>query len=189
MAGARPKPERTIALIGLMGAGKSCIGRRLAAALEVPFVDADQEIEEAAGCTIAEFFARHGEPAFRDGERKVIRRLLNGPVQVLATGGGAYMDADTRAALGRHAVTVWLRADLDLLMRRIARRNDRPLLQQAEDPRRKLAQLMAERHPVYGAADLIVDSADGPPEVTVERVLKALAAFVGQPLAAERAAL
>ncbi|MFO1058053.1 MAG: shikimate kinase [Dongiaceae bacterium] len=167
--------DRTIALVGLMGAGKSCIGRRLAARLELPFVDADREIEEAAGCSIPEIFARHGEQAFRDGERRVILRLLEGPPHVLATGGGAFMDPRTRASIREHAVSVWLRADLELLLRRVSRRTDRPLLQVA-DPRGRLTQLMAERHPVYAEADVIVDSADGPAEVTLERVLAGLAA-------------
>jgi shikimate kinase len=167
--------DRTIALVGLMGAGKSCIGRRLAARLDLPFVDADREIEEAAGCTIPEIFARHGEQAFRDGERRVIMRLLEGPPHVLATGGGAFMDPRTRAAIRERAISVWLRADLELLLRRVSRRNDRPLLQVA-DPRARLTQLMAERYPVYAEADIVVDSADGPAEVTLERVLAGMAA-------------
>jgi shikimate kinase len=166
--------DRTIALVGLMGAGKSCIGRRLAARLDLPFIDADREIEEAAGCAISEIFARHGEQAFRDGERRVILRLLDGPPHVLATGGGAFMDPRTRQAIRDRAVSVWLRADLDLLLRRVARRNDRPLLQVA-DQRQKLQELMAQRDPVYATADISVDSADGPPEATLERVLTALA--------------
>lgn len=171
------RSTKTIALVGLMGAGKSCIGRRLATVLGVPFTDADRAIEEAAGCSIPDFFERHGEAAFRDGERRVILRLLDGPIQVLATGGGAFMDPVTRETLHKNAVTVWLRADLDLLLRRVSRRNDRPLLQ-VDDPRAKLEELMAERHPVYAEADIVVDSADGPPEVTLERVLTALAAFL-----------
>jgi shikimate kinase len=167
--------DRTIALVGLMGAGKSCIGRRLAARLDLPFIDADREIEEAAGCAIAEIFARHGEQAFRDGERRVILRLLDGPPHVLATGGGAFMDQRTRLAIRDRAVSVWLRADLELLLRRVARRSDRPLLQVA-DQRQKLKELMTERDPVYATADISVDSADGPPEATLERVLTALAA-------------
>jgi shikimate kinase len=170
-----PGRDRTIALVGLMGAGKSCIGRRLATRLELPFVDADRAIEDAAGCTIPEIFTRHGEQAFRDGERRVILRLLEGPPHVLATGGGAFIDPRTRAAIRERAVSVWLRADLELLLRRVSRRTDRPLLQVA-DPRDRLTQLMAERYPVYAEADIIVDSADGPPEVTLERVLAGLAA-------------
>jgi shikimate kinase len=167
------KPSRTIVLVGLMGAGKSCIGRRLAHRLGLPFVDADREIEEAAGCTIPEIFERHGEQVFRDGERRVIARLLQNPVHVLATGGGAFADPRIRAVVRERATSVWLRASLDLLVRRVARRNDRPLLQ-GVDPRRRLADLMAQRHPFYGEADIIVDSADGPPEVTLERLLAAL---------------
>jgi len=166
--------DRTIALVGLMGAGKSCIGRRLAARLDLPFIDADREIEEAAGCAISEIFARHGEQAFRDGERRVILRLLDGPPHVLATGGGAFMDPRTRQAIRDRAISVWLRADLELLLRRVSRRNDRPLLQVA-DQRQKLQELMAQRDPVYATADISVDSADGPPEATLERVLTALA--------------
>jgi shikimate kinase len=168
------KTPRTIVLVGLMGAGKSCIGRRLATRLGLPFIDADREIEEAAGCTIPEIFARHGEAVFRDGERRVIARLLTeNPPHVLATGGGAFVDQRTRALIGEHAISIWLRASLELLARRVARRNDRPLLQ-VEDPQRRLAELMEQRYPVYAEADLTVDSADGPPEVTLERVLVAL---------------
>jgi shikimate kinase len=168
-----PSSDRPIVLVGLMGAGKSCIGRRLAARLGLAFVDADREIEQAAGCSIPEIFERHGEDAFRDGERRVILRLLEGGPHVLATGGGAFMDPRTREAIRDKAVSVWLRADLDLLARRVQRRNDRPLLQVA-DPKAKLAQLMADRYPVYAEADITVDSQDGPPEATVERVLSAL---------------
>lgn len=178
--------RRTVALIGLMGAGKSCIGRRLAARLDLPFVDADREIEAAAGCAIPDIFARHGEQAFRDGERRVMQRLLQGPRHVLATGGGGFMDPATRQIIRERAISVWLRADVDLLLRRVQRRNDRPLLQVA-DPRRRLEELVAERHPVYGEADVIVDSADGPPDVTVERVLAAIAAYLrtGRPVRPE----
>lgn len=168
--------NRTIVLVGLMGAGKSCIGRRLAARIDLPFIDADREIEEAAGCTIPEIFARHGEQAFRDGERRVILRLLDGSPCVLATGGGAFMDPRTRAAIQERALSIWLRADLDLLARRVARRSDRPLLQ-VDDPRRKLEELMKLRHPVYAEAHLTVDSQDGPPDATLERVMSALASY------------
>ncbi len=166
---------RTIALVGLMGAGKSSIGRRLAQRLKVPFTDADTEIEAAAGATIEEIFERHGEAAFREGERRVIARLLEGPVQVLATGGGAFMDPTTRMLLRERAVTVWLRADLDLLLSRVVRRNNRPLLK-AGDPRAVLERLIAERYPVYAEADLAVDTVEGPPDATLDRVLDALAA-------------
>lgn len=172
-----PEIRKTLVLVGLMGAGKSCIGRRLATRLELPFVDADREIEEAAGCSIPEIFERHGEQAFRDGERRVILRLLEGPICVLATGGGAFMDSRTRAAIRDQAVSIWLRADLDLLSRRVSRRNDRPLLL-VDDPRRKLEELMALRHPVYAEADITIDSQDGPPEATLERVIAGLAAHL-----------
>ena len=185
MPSANPlKVPRTIVLIGLMGAGKSCIGRRLAALLGLKFVDADVEIERAAGCTIEEIFERHGEAAFRDGERRVIERLLGQAVQVLATGGGSFMDPRTRAAIHGRAISVWLRADLDLLLKRTGRRNNRPLLKRG-DPRAILEGLMAERYPVYGEANVVVDSVDGPPEVTVERVRAAVESYLaGQPGAA-----
>ncbi len=175
---------RTIVLIGLMGAGKSCIGRRLAALLGLKFVDADAEVEHAAGCTIEEIFERHGETAFRDGERRVIKRLLGQAVQVLAAGGGSFMDAKTRAAIQERAISVWLRADLDLLHKRTSRRNNRPLLRRG-DPRAILEGLMAQRYPVYGEADIVVDSVDGPPEVTVERVRAAIESYVGNYLAGQ----
>ena len=177
--------SRSIVLIGLMGAGKTCIGRRLASRLNLPFIDGDAEIEAAAGCTIEEIFARHGEAAFRDGERRVIERLLAQPPQVLATGGGAFMDPRSRAAIRERAVSVWLRADLDLLLKRTARRNNRPLLKRG-DPREILDGLMDERYPVYAEADVVVDSEDGPPELTVERVYRAVAGFLGDPQAAPR---
>ena len=173
MTATRLTVPKTIVLVGLMGAGKSCVGRRLAAAIGQPFIDADKEIEEAAGCAIPELFSRYGEVAFRDGERRVIHRLLEGPLHVLATGGGAFMDPRTRAEIREKGISVWLRADLDLLVRRTARRNNRPLLN-VVDPQSKLAELMAERYPVYAEADITVDSDDSPPEVTVERVICAL---------------
>ena len=169
-----PPSERSIALVGLMGAGKSCIGRRLGQHLRLPFLDADSEIEAAAGCSIPEIFARHGEAAFRDGERKVIARLLQGGRRcVLATGGGAFMDPETRREIATAAVSVWLRADLEVLLRRTGRRGNRPLLRQG-DPREILSRLIGERHPVYAQADIVVDSLDGPAEQTVERVIEAL---------------
>lgn len=168
--------NRSIVMVGLMGAGKSSIGRRLAARLEMPFVDADTEIEAAAGCTIAEFFERHGEAAFRDGERRVIARLLEGDPKVLATGGGAFMDAETRSAIAASGISVWLRADLDTLVRRTARRTSRPLLNNA-DPARTLEDLMETRYPVYAQADITVESDDGPPDETVARVIEALTSF------------
>jgi len=185
--GAAKAPAKTIVLVGLMGAGKSCIGKRLAHRLGLAFVDADHEVERAAGCSIAEIFERHGEANFRDGERRVIARLLDNPVHVLATGGGAFMDPRTRALIGERAISIWLRADLDLLLRRVARRNDRPLLQVTE-PRQKLAELMTQRHPVYAEADIAVDSADGPPDVTLERVVEALESFLANGPERQRAA-
>ncbi len=182
------KVPRTIVLIGLMGAGKSCIGRRLAAVLGLKFVDADAEVERAAGCTIEEIFERHGETAFRDGERRVIERLLDQAVQVLATGGGSFMDPRTRAAIHGRAISVWLRADLDLLLKRTSRRNNRPLLKRG-NPRAILKGLMAERYPVYDQANIVVDSVDGPPEVTVERVRAAVEIYLaGRPGAAAQEA-
>lgn len=164
---------RTVALVGLMGAGKSAIGKRLAQRLGLPFVDADEEIERAAGCSIAEFFERFGEAEFRAGERRVIERLLDGPPHVLSTGGGAYMDAKTRALLRAKAVTVWLRADLDVLFERVKRRGHRPLLRQG-DPKDVLARLMEQRYPVYAEADLTVESTAQPAEQTTEEVIEAL---------------
>lgn len=175
------KIPRTIVLIGLMGAGKSCIGRRLAALLNLKFVDADAEVERAAGCTIEEIFERHGEAAFRDGERRVIERLLGQPIQVLATGGGSFMDPKTRKAIQERAISVWLRADVDLLLKRTSRRNNRPLLKRG-DPRHILEGLMAERYPVYGEANIVVDSVDGPPDITVERVRAAVEDYAGNHL-------
>jgi shikimate kinase len=169
--------DRVVVMVGLMGAGKSAIGKRLAQALGLNFVDADKEIEEAAGCAIPEIFARFGEPAFRDGERRVIARLLEGPVCVLATGGGAFMDEGTRAKIKERGLSVWLRADLDTLVRRTARRSNRPLLN-AGDPKEILGKLMAVRHPVYAEADVTVDSHDAPPESTTARVIEALRAHL-----------
>ncbi|MFN8759369.1 MAG: shikimate kinase [Tagaea sp.] len=169
----RDRLDRTIVMVGLMGAGKSAIGKRLAQALGLGFIDADKEIEEAAGCTIPEIFARFGEPAFRDGERRVIARLLEGPVCVLATGGGAFMDETTRARIKAGGLSIWLRADLDTLVRRTARRNNRPLLN-AGDPRAILGDLMTKRYPIYAQADLTVDSLEAPPETTTQRVIDAL---------------
>jgi shikimate kinase len=179
-----PQPPKTIVMVGLMGAGKSCIGRRLAARFGLPFVDADQEIEAAAGSTIEEIFERHGEPFFRDGERRVIARLLDQPVHVLAAGGGAFMDPRTRAKIRERAISVWLRADVDLLLRRVARRSNRPLLKQG-DRRATIERLMARRHPTYAEADITVDSMDAPPEATVERVVAELGRFLGWPQARE----
>jgi len=167
-------PSRAIVLVGLMGAGKSKIGRRLAARIGLPFFDSDPEIEAAAGETIEEIFANRGERVFRDGERRVIARLLAQPVHVLATGGGAFMDPATRQTIARRGVSLWLRADLDVLVSRVLRRSNRPLLKQG-DPRAILAELIARRYPVYAEADVAVDSGDGSPETTVARAIAALA--------------
>lgn len=164
---------RTVALVGLMGAGKTAIGKRLAACLGLPFVDADDEIERAAGCSVAEFFERYGEAEFRAGERRVIARLLEGPKHVLSTGGGAYMDAEIRAMMRERALTVWLRADLDVLFDRVRRRAHRPLLKQG-NPREVLAGLMTRRYPVYAEADLVVESSAQPADVTTTKVIEAL---------------
>jgi shikimate kinase len=172
-------PARSIVLVGLMGAGKSNIGRRLAARLHLPFVDADTEIETAAGETIEEIFQRYGEPYFRSGERRVIARLLDGPRHVLATGGGAFMDAQTRAHISRRGISIWLRAELDLLLARVARRDNRPLLKDG-DRRAILAALMEKRHPIYAEADIIVNSIDGPPELTLAHVMAALKAYLAR---------
>jgi shikimate kinase len=173
-------PSRTVILVGLMGAGKSKIGRRLAARLGLSFFDSDPEIEAAAGETIEEIFANRGERVFREGERRVIARLLAQPVHVLATGGGAFMDPATRQLIARRGVSVWLRADLDVLVSRVMRRSNRPLLKQG-DPRAILAGLIERRHPVYAEADLVIDSGEGSPETTVARAIAALASC---PLAA-----
>jgi len=167
---------RSIVLVGLMGAGKTSIGRRIAARLALPFRDADSEIELAAGCTIPEIFARYGEKEFRDGERRVIRRLLAEEPLVLATGGGAFMDPDTRATVRRDAISVWLRASLPTLLRRVAGRSHRPLLN-AGNPEEILQNLMNVRHPVYAEADIVVDCSDESPEVTTGRVLDAILAW------------
>src|SRR5580700_3824367 len=170
--------RRSIVLVGMMGVGKSSVGRRLAGRLSLPFVDADTEIEKAADMSIAEIFARHGEPYFRSGEARVIARLLEGGPQVLATGGGAFMNADTRALIRQKGVSVWLHADLDVLLRRTSkRRSDRPLLQ-TDDPSETLRALLAEREPVYALADLTVQSRDVPHEAIVADVMTALAAYL-----------
>jgi shikimate kinase/3-dehydroquinate synthase len=167
---------RSIVLVGLMGAGKTAIGRRIAARLGLPFRDADREIELAAGCSIAELFGRYGEREFRDGERRVIRRLLSGDPMVLAFGGGAFMDAGTRATVRREAISIWLRCSLPVLLRRVANRTHRPLLQ-GQNHEEVLQRLMAVRHPVYAEADIVVDSTDDSPETTASHVLEALLDF------------
>jgi shikimate kinase len=168
------QPTRSIVLVGLMGAGKTKIGRRLAARLDLPFFDSDEEIEAAARETIEEIFANRGEAMFRDGERRVIARLLQGPVHVLATGGGAFMDPATRRIITARGVSVWLRAELDVLFARVSRRSNRPLLK-TPDPRAVLAELIERRYPIYAEADVTVDSGDGPPDATATRTITALA--------------
>ncbi len=170
---AAPLFRRTIVLVGMMGAGKTSIGRRLAGRLGLPFSDADAEIEIAAGCTIPELFERYGERAFREGERRVIRRLLAGGPRVIASGGGAFMDPETRKAMREGALSVWLRCPIPVLTRRVAARDNRPLLA-GGDPAAILEGLMARRHPVYAEADVIVDCSDESVEGTTTRVLDAI---------------
>ena len=170
--------RRSIVLVGMMGAGKSSIGRRLAARLGIHFADADVEIEEAAGMSIADIFEAHGEPSFRAGEARVIARLLEHGPQVLATGGGAFMNPQTRANIHGKGVSVWLKADIDVLARRLRRRNDRPLLKTAE-PMTTLANLLAERDPIYGEANLIAMSRDVSHDVIVEEIATGLRARLG----------
>src|SRR5690348_6389012 len=171
--------DRSIVLIGMMGVGKSSIGRRLGARLGIPFVDADTEIEKAAGMSIADIFARHGEVAFRSGEARVIARLLNGGPQVLATGGGAVMNPETRALIQERGVSIWLSAEFELLLRRISKRKaERPLLQTA-DPAATLRELLATREPIYAQADLTVESRDVPHDAVVGEIIERLADFLG----------
>jgi shikimate kinase len=180
--------RRSIVLVGMMGVGKSSIGRRLAARLSVPFVDADMEIEKAAGMSIADIFGRHGEADFRSGEARVIARLLEGGPQVLATGGGAVLNADTRAAIKAKGVSIWLAAEFEVLMRRInKRKNERPLLQTA-DPAATLRQLMVSREPIYAQADITVQSREVPHEAIVTEIMTALAGFLNVPAAAQQGA-
>lgn len=165
--------SRSIVMVGMMGCGKSAIGRRLAQALELPFVDADEEIEKAAGKSIAEIFVEHGEPHFRDGERKVIARLLGSGPQVLATGGGAFMEARTRELVKKTGISIWLNADLEVLVKRVARRDNRPLLKHG-DPAQKMRDLLAERAPVYALADLVIRSREVAHDVIIEEIIAAL---------------
>lgn len=167
------KLDKTLVLVGMMGAGKTSVGRRLAGALGMPFRDADAEIEAAAGCSINEIFERFGEPAFRAGERKVIARLLREPPHVLATGGGAFIDPETRARVHETAVSVWLRAKVDLLIERVKRKDNRPLLRNT-DSHAALVRLIGEREPVYALADIVVESDDGPHDTVVRRIIAAL---------------
>jgi shikimate kinase len=174
------KLDKTVVLVGMMGAGKTSVGRRLASALAVPFRDADNEIETAAGCSINEIFERFGEPAFRAGERKVIARLLGEAPHVLATGGGAFMDPETRERIGETAISIWLRANVDLLLERVKRKDNRPLLRNT-DSRAALVRLIEEREPVYALADIVVESDDGPHDTVVKRIISALQAHGAMP--------
>ena len=166
--------NRTIVLVGMMGAGKSSIGRRLASEFNLPFVDADTEIETAAGMSIPEIFEAHGEPYFRSGEARVIARLLEGGPQVLASGGGAFINPQTRALIRARGISVWLKADLDVLLRRIKRRSDRPLLK-TDDPEQTLRHLIAERYPIYAEADVTVHSRDVLHDAIVADIVAGLA--------------
>ncbi len=170
--------RRSIVLVGMMGAGKSSIGRRLAARLGIPFSDADAEIEQAAGMSVADIFEAHGEPSFRSGEARVIARLLENGPQVLATGGGSFMNPETRARIHEKGVSVWLKADVEVLLRRVRRRNDRPLLR-SDDPAMTLANLLAAREPIYSEANLTVVSRDVPHELIVEEILSLLCGNLG----------
>jgi len=166
--------NRTIVLVGMMGAGKSSIGRRLASEFNLPFVDADTEIETAAGMSIPEIFEAHGEPYFRSGEARVIARLLEGGPQVLASGGGAVINPQTRALIRARGISVWLKADLEVLLRRIKRRSDRPLLK-TDDPEQTLRQLIAERYPIYAEADVTIHSRDVSHDAIVADIVAGLA--------------
>jgi shikimate kinase len=179
----RPRPgtpalEKSIVLVGLMGAGKSSIGRLLARRLGLEFVDADTEIEAAAGASIEEIFKERGEAAFRSGERRVIARLLAGSACIIATGGGAFMNADTRSAIKKSAISVWLKADVETLLKRVSRRGGRPLLKN-KDPRSVLNTLVAERDPIYARADVTVVTSDHPPTAITDRVISALEKHLG----------
>jgi shikimate kinase len=175
--------SKTIALVGLMGVGKSSVGRRLAATLGMPFYDVDDEIEKAAGCSIPDIFAQHGEGEFREGERRVIARLLDDPPHVLATGGGAFVQPATRALIQARAVTVWLQADVDVLVKRTARRDNRPLLK-GKDPRVVLAELAKAREPFYAMADIHISSGEAPHQAAVDAIIAGLKAHLARSEAA-----
>ena len=177
---ATPSDRRSVVLVGMMGAGKTSVGKRLAARLGLPFVDADDEIEAGARMTIPEIFEKFGEPYFRDGERRVIARVLAAGPCVLSTGGGAYMNASTRETIARTGVSIWLKPDFDVLLRRVRKRSNRPLLQ-TPDPEGTLRRLLEERSPTYALADITIGSQDGPHEVVVERIVAALEQHVPIP--------
>jgi shikimate kinase len=163
---------RSIVLVGMMGAGKSSIGRRLASRLGIPFIDADTEIVSAAGMTIPEIFEKHGEPYFRAGEARVIARLLDNGPQVLATGGGSVMDPQTRALIGQKGISIWLKADIDVLLKRTKRRNDRPLVEKIKD-------LLPVREPIYAQADIIIQSRDEPHDTIIDEIMGELPKRLG----------
>ncbi|MDH6234114.1 shikimate kinase [Mesorhizobium soli] len=165
--------NRSIVFVGLMGAGKTVIGRRVATMLDLPFIDSDHEIETVSRMTIPDLFQRYGEPEFRALEQRVIQRVLEGGPQVLSTGGGAFMNAQTREAVAAHGISVWLKADIDTLMERVGRKPTRPLLQNA-DPRSVMERLMAERYPVYATADVTVLTREERKEVIADEVVAAL---------------
>lgn len=171
--------KRPIVLIGLMGAGKSSVGKRLAAHLKMPFKDADTEIEKAAGLTIQEIFDTYGETYFRDGERRVIKRLMESGAQVVATGGGAYMDEQTRKLINDKGISVWIKGDLDLLMKRVSRRSNRPLLKK-KNPRMVMKKLIDERYPVYALSDITVETVEEDHEIMVKRIKSALIEHLGR---------
>ncbi|MBC6416554.1 MAG: shikimate kinase [Rhodospirillales bacterium] len=173
---------RSVVLVGLMGCGKTRVGRELAPRLQLPFLDADAEIEAAAGCTVGEIFALYGEAHFRDGERRVMSRLMHDAPCILATGGGAFMDPGTRAVIARRGVSVWIKAELDLLLQRTARKTTRPLLRHG-DPKAILSRLQAERDPIYSLSDICVESTNGPAEETADAILAALENHPVQPVA------
>ena len=175
----KPLRARTITLVGLMGVGKSSVGRRLANALELPFRDADSEVETAAGRSIPDIFADLGEPAFREGERRVIARLLDEPPHVLATGGGAFMNDETRALIKARSLSVWLKADLDVLARRVSRKDNRPLIA-GREPLSVLQEQAAQRYPIYQLADVMVETGDAAHHVTVDQEIKALLAHLAK---------
>lgn len=174
-----PLRRRTIALVGLMGVGKTSVGRRLASTLGLAFRDADTEVEAAAGRSIPEIFTALGEPAFRDGERRVIARLLDGPPHVMATGGGAFMNAETRALIKQRAISIWLKADLEVLARRVGRKDTRPLLV-GRDPLEVLGEQAAARYPSYAEADITIETTDAAHHVTVAEVIRALTIHLGE---------
>jgi shikimate kinase len=175
MPDATKAPKKPIALVGLMGAGKSTIGRRLARRLGLPFVDADREIEAAAGLSIADIFGRFGEAHFRDGERRVIARLVEGPPRVIATGGGAFINEDTRALILTRCTAIWLDVEIETLAERVGRRSHRPLLN-GREPRAALQALAEARNPIYAQAHIAISGGDPTHETTVARIVEALAA-------------